>query len=111
MRKVLLSVGTNHSLLGMRNMVLIRAGYEVVPARSGAAALKAINSRTLDAIIVGHSVSQGLKEKIVGAAKLKCLPAVVLHANPYEAHVRGADASLCGIDGAARIIEVLSELL
>jgi DNA-binding NtrC family response regulator len=110
-RKTLLSVGSNHSLLGMRNMVLARAGYDVIPARSGATALKAINSRTLDAVVVGHSVSQALKEKIVSAAKLKSLPVVVLHANAYEASVNQADANLCGIDGASRIVEILGELL
>jgi hypothetical protein len=42
MRKMRLSVGTNHSLLGLRNMVFVKAGYEVVSAKSGAVALQQI---------------------------------------------------------------------
>jgi hypothetical protein len=42
MRKMRLSLGTNHSLLGLRNMVFVKAGYEVVSAKSGAVALQQI---------------------------------------------------------------------
>jgi vacuolar-type H+-ATPase subunit F/Vma7 len=109
--KILLSVGTNHSLLGIRNLVFATAGYEVLPARSAAQALKAIKSRHLDVVVVGHSLSRSLQQQIVKAAKEKTLPVIVLHFNSYEEHFREADANLCSIDGAAQVVEVLSDLL
>jgi DNA-binding NtrC family response regulator len=110
MRKTLLSVGTNHSLLGLRNNVLTAAGYSVVPAKSGAVALKAIDSQHLAAIIIGHSLSLPLRAKLLEAAKNRCVPAIVLHAYAYETGLPEAYANLCGIDGAARIAEVLNHL-
>lgn len=111
MRKRLLSVGTNHTLLGIRNLVLASAGYEVIAARTGAGAINAINSCGLDAVIVGHSLSPSLKQRVVQAAKSKSLAVIVLHATPYEKQIPSADANLCGIDGAATIMEVLAKLL
>ena len=111
MRKTLLSVGTNLSLLGIRNTVFVAAGYSVIPAKSCAEAEKAIHSRRLSAVIVGHSLSKNLRERIVATAKERQLPIVVLHANAYEAPVALADANLCGIDGAAQITQVLTDLL
>ena len=111
MRKLLLSVGTNHTLLGLRNAVFVAAGYGIIPAKSGAVALDAIRSRHLSAVIVGHNLSPAMKERIAETAKGRQLPVIVLHAHDYEAPVVGADANLCGIDGAATILRVLAELL
>ena len=111
MRKTLLSVGTNHSLLGIRNTVFVSAGYGVIPAKSCAEAIRCIDAHRLDAVIVGHSLSRRLKERIVGTAKQRLLPVIVLHSSPYEASLPLADANLCGIDGATQITKVLSELL
>lgn len=109
-RKKLLSVGTNHTLLGIRNMALASAGYHVIGVRTGAAAVKAIGSLPLHAVVIGHSLSPRLKQSVVQAAKDRQLPVVVLHASPFERYIPEADANLCGIDGAARITEVLSHL-
>lgn len=103
MQKILLSVGTNHALLGIRNAVFVNAGYGVVPAKTCAVALRLIKSRHLDAVIVGHSLSRDLKERITAAAKKRRLPVVVLHAQPSQKPIILADANLCGIDGAAKI--------
>jgi hypothetical protein len=111
MRKILLSVGTNHSLLGIRNTVFVNAGYAVVPAKTGAVALQQIQSHRLAAVVIGHSLSRSLKERITEAAKQKQLPVVVLHTYEHEAPVSDADANLCGIEGAAAILRVLAELL
>lgn len=59
----------------------------------------------------GHSLSQDLKEQITAAAKARRLPVVVLHFNPHEPRIQLADANLCGIDGAATIVEIVSCLL
>jgi len=111
MHKALLSVGSNHRLLGIRNLVLTRAGYRVVAARSGAGAVEAIQSKRLHAVIIGHTVSRRLKQIIIDAAKRRHLSVVVLRQNAYEERVPEADANLCGIDGAVRIVEVLNRLL
>lgn len=111
MPKVLLSVGTNHTLLGVRNAVFTRKGYTVIPAKTGAAAIEAIRSRRVDAVIVGHSLSRSLQEKITEAAKQKQLPVVVLHITPNDNPITLADVNLCGLDGAALITEVIQKLL
>jgi hypothetical protein len=111
MATTLLSVGTNHSLLGIRNLVLVKSGFNVIPAKSAAAALNVIQTAQLHAVVVGHSLSRSLKEQVTWAAKQKSLAVIVLHTNPYEQPVANADANLCGIDGAARIVDVLRELL
>lgn len=110
MSKSLLSVGTNHSLLGLRNGVLTQTGYLIVPAKSGAVALKVMHSQPVEAVILGHSLSSSLKLKLLRAAKRELLPVIVLHAYAYEADLSDAYANLCGIDGAARILEVLNTL-
>jgi DNA-binding response OmpR family regulator len=111
MGKTLLSVGTNFTLLQLRNMVFVNAGYKVLPARSRATALKIIASEQLDGVIVGHTLSVSLRRSIVAGAKRKRLPVIVLHAHAHEEQLLDADANLVGIDGAARIVEVLSELM
>ena len=111
MRELLLSAGTNHTLLNVRNAVFVDAGFAVLSAKSGAIALDAIRSRHISAVTVGHSLSRALKERITGAAKERQLPVIVLHAHDYEAPISGADANLCGIDGASTILHVLKELL
>ena len=111
MRKVLLSVGTNHTLLGVRNTVFARRGYAVISAKSAAAAIEAIQSRRIDAVIVGHSLSRSLQDKITATAKDKRLPVIVLHAVPNDRPILSADANLCGIDGAALIMEMLRSLI
>lgn len=111
MRKGLLSVGTNHTLLGIRNTIFVNAGYAVVPAKSAAAALRAIRSRNLAAVIVGHALSPTLKERITEAGKQKQVPVIVLHASDFEHPILAADANLCGLDGAATVLEVLAKLI
>lgn len=86
MRRILLSVGTSHALLGIRNAVFVNAGYGVVPAKTCSGALRLIESRDLDAVIVGHSLSRDVKERITAAAKTKRLPVVVLHPSQSGAH-------------------------
>src|SRR5579872_2963811 len=107
MQRALLSVGTNLTLLKIRHLVFVNAGYEVVTARSGAAATRAIKSGELDAVVVGHSLTRRMKQLIVDAAKDSQLPVIVLRASPHEEAIARADANLCGIDGAAQILEVL----
>jgi vacuolar-type H+-ATPase subunit F/Vma7 len=84
MRRILLSVGTSHALI--RNAVFVNAGYGVVPAKTCSGALRLIESRDLDAVIVGHSLSRDVKERITAAAKTKRLPVVVLHPSQSGAH-------------------------
>lgn len=111
MRKTLLSVGTNLTLLRIRNAVFVNAGYRVMTSKTCAQALKLIASQPINAVVVGHSLSCNLRQKIVEAAKSRRVVVVVLHANPYEARVASADANLWGTDGASRVTQVLSELL
>lgn len=110
MRKTILSVGSNHTLLGLRNKVLTQAGYLTVSAKSGAAALKLMRYQRLDAIILGHTLSLPIRSKILEAAKRESLPVIALHACAYEADLRDSDINLCGIDGAAPILDFLSDL-
>lgn len=110
MRKKVLSVGSNFSLLGLRNKVFETAGYEVTTARTAAQAVDTIRTRQLDVVILGHTLSANLKSTVISAAKERALPVIVLHANAYEARIPEVVANLCGIDGAATILDVLSNL-
>jgi hypothetical protein len=49
MSKTLLSIGTNLSLLGLRNAVFAQAGYRVRTARTGAQATNIIAQESIDA--------------------------------------------------------------
>jgi len=110
MRRKLLSVGSNLSLLGLRNRVFETAGYEVTPARTAAQALAAMRSREFDVVIVGHSLSPTLQSTVARAAKEQALPVLVLHANPFTEQMPDVAANLCGTDGAATILDVLGDL-
>ena len=105
-----MSVGSNLSLLGLRNRVFETVGYEVTPARTAAPALPAMRSREVDVVIVGHSLSPTLQSTVARAAKEPALPVLVLHANPFTAQMPDVAANLCGTDGAATILDVLGDL-
>lgn len=110
MHRKLLSVGSNLSLLGLRNRVFEAAGYEVTPAKTAAQALAAMGSREFDVVIVGHSLSPTLQRTVASAAKKQGVPVLVLHANPFAEQMPDVVANLCGTDGAATILDELSDL-
>ena len=110
MRRKLLSVGSNLSLLGLRNRVFEAAGYEVTPAKTAAQALASMGSREFDVVIVGHSLSPTLQRTVASAAKKQRVPVLVLHANPFAEQMPDVVANLCGTDGAATILDVLGDL-
>lgn len=112
MGKTLLSVGTNFTLIHLRNIVFVNAGYKVLSARSGAVALKFLASEPLNGVIArAHVMTQpqtigcrGVQNRSVSRSRCS-MPA------RHEECLLNADATLVGLDGAARIVEVLGELI
>ena len=83
----ILSVSYDATLLRTRQMLLERAGYEVVSTQNLTEALEKCRSTAYDLVIMGHSIPRSDKQDIIRALRQHC-PAPVL------ALLRGGEAPL-----------------
>ena len=73
----ILSVSYDTTLLRTRQMLLERAGYEVVSIPDLTVALEKCRSSAYDLVIMGHSIPRSDKQEIIRALREHC-PAPVL---------------------------------
>jgi DNA-binding response OmpR family regulator len=88
----ILSVSCDETLLRTRHMLLEGAGYEVVSALGYEAGLGECNKGLFDLFVLGHSIPQSEKEKMVEAFRRVCQATIIsLCHNVGEQIVDGAD--------------------
>jgi DNA-binding NtrC family response regulator len=107
----ILSVSRNVNLLLSRNDALAMAGFTVVSPRTPEEAPLLAAERDVDAVIIGHSVEQGTRERIVAAVR-HVRPAslvVFVYAFPDTKGDPTADLSIDVTDGPEKLIAALQE--
>jgi hypothetical protein len=82
MRPAVLSISTERGLAPIRNAVLARAGYGVIPAITTEAALRILRDRHVCAMVIAQSVSAADRRVLCSEGIRRGVPSVVL--DPYE---------------------------
>jgi DNA-binding response OmpR family regulator len=96
MKKRILSISYEPSLLSTRRLLLEQMGYEVISAEGFTEACEArgVNDARFDLVILGHSVSPKDKEKMIAHIKRFCGAPILALLRPNEAPVAGATQSV-----------------
>jgi hypothetical protein len=110
MQPAILSIARETLASPIRNAVLARAGYSVIPAFSAAAALKILHQRHVCAIIIAHCVSDRDCRLLCTEAHRRGVPSVVL--DPYEQ--MGSDRQelhISPLDSPQGLLDALASLI
>ena len=110
MQPAILSIARETLASPIRNAVLARAGYSVIPAFSSASALKILCERHVCAMIIAHCVLDQDCRLLCTEAQRRGVPSVVL--DPYEQmgsdrhelHISPLDAPQGLLDALATLI-------
>jgi DNA-binding response OmpR family regulator len=110
--KAILSISYDTELLTLREAFLKTQGYEVRSVMSIEESLLLASVQHFDAMIVGHSVPQEDKKKLVSAVKelWPRLPVLSILVEPAEKDTI-ADASVAGSAGPDALQEALRKLM
>ncbi len=110
-RGKLLSLGKHTPVLGARNRMLERAGYEVVSASSVQDAERKLKAQRFDAAIIGYTFSKKEKQLL---AKLTGdgydLPAILLYIKPGDMGIP-ASAHVSAVNGEAALLAAITSVL
>ena len=114
-RRTVLLAEDDRALRRYLEVVLRRAGYEVLTAADGLEAMKALLSKEVDAVVTdavmphlsGHELCRFLREH----PRLKDLPVVLLSGEDSAAHHEGADLYLSKPVPAEELAASLARLL
>ena len=101
-RRVILCVDDETNPLVLRKLVLEKAGYEVVTARSGKEALQVTGSRTVDLVLSDHLMPGMTGAELAQHLKAKNpkLPVILISGvNDIPAGANVADAFLSKVEG------------
>lgn len=90
----ILSVSYDPTLLRTRQMLLERAGYEVVSTPDLAGALEKCRDTEYDLVIMGHSIPPTDKLEIMHALRQHCPAPVLALLRPGESPLREAAESI-----------------
>jgi DNA-binding response OmpR family regulator len=108
---LVLSVGTDETLLTLRGLVLREAGYFVEEHRDLSRAMKVFKDGDFDLVILCHSIAAKDRQRIasiIKAAKPSTL-VIVIRANGEATSV--ADASVHSMEGADGLLNCIDQLL
>jgi DNA-binding response OmpR family regulator len=92
---VVLSVGHDHTLLAIRNMVLSQSGYKVVPAVTAAEFVDRFFGGDFDLVILCHSIPEEERRRMADIVRQQSpsTPVVVLN-NGFEGRHAYATATV-----------------
>ena len=109
---LLLSVGLDPLLMGIRSKLLADAGYEVMPSFTSREAFQIFISRDIDLVILCHTIPPEEKTKLIVSMKErnKRTPVVTIHADG-EADGKLVDAYVHSLDGPEALLSCVAEVL
>src|SRR5215831_16892300 len=110
MQPAILSIARETLASPIRNAVLARAGYSVIPAFSAASALKILHKRHVCAMIIAHCVPDHDCRLLCTEAHRRGVPSVVL--DPYEQ--MGSDRHelhVSPLEGPQGLLDALASLI
>jgi CheY-like chemotaxis protein len=112
MKKHILSISYDQSLLVTRQMILEQAGYDVSSAFGFAEALDICKARKdFDLILMGHSMPQKDKTVLLGLLRPECNAPLLSIRKHGDSPLPGADYSVDAHDGPSALLEVVKETL
>jgi DNA-binding NtrC family response regulator len=94
----ILSISYDEALLHTRELMLRREGFEVESALSISAALHACEKGSFDLVIMGHSIPQEDKQKIITLLRGVCSTPVLALRRPVDPPLAAADYNLDSSD-------------
>jgi hypothetical protein len=115
MRSFILSVSSDRWLTPIRNAVLAHAGYGVIPSLSAAAALEVLSNRRVSAMVIGHSIAAGDRQRLCSEGRRHGVPAVVLDrgldsSDPLrELHIDPSDGPEVFLKAVATVLAALQK--
>lgn len=112
MRKRILSISYDPTLLWTRQMLLQQVGYDVRSAEGFAATLRTCREEghQFDLVVLGHSIPHEDREAIIHEISETCPAPVLALLRPNESHVKGATRSIDASDPAA-LLAAVEEIL
>src|SRR5204863_5239676 len=104
--------GRDPLLMRTRTVLLLEAGYSVMPSFTSRDAFQIFSSREIDLVILCHTIPEEEKIKLIGSIKLgnKRTPIVSIHANG-ETDGELVDAYVHGLDGLDALVPCITKLL
>ena len=109
---VVLSVGRDPLLMRTRTVLLLEAGYSVMPSFTSRDAFQIFSSREIDLVILCHTIPQEEKSKLIASMKKrnKRTPIVCIHVDG-ETDGKLVDAYVHGLDGPEALLSCIAKLL
>jgi DNA-binding response OmpR family regulator len=110
----ILSISSDIAVFDSRNRVLESAGFEVVPSFCGNGALEKFTRESVDAVVLGDSLSAPLRIALFKNFRTlrPSVPIVVVYrVGEQTEDVLLADAAVESLDGPERLIEVVSTVI
>ena len=108
---VVLSVGRDPLLMRTRTVLLLEAGYSVMPSFTSRDAFQIFSSREIDLVILCHTIPQEEKSKLIVSMKeRKRAPIVCIHVDG-EADGKLVDAYLHSLDGPEVLLSCVAKVL
>ena len=110
MRPSILSIAGDR-VAPIRNAVLARAGYGVIPATTSTAGLDLLARRTISAVVIGQSLSQSECRRVCQEAEKLGVPSLVLDPGlasgrfASELHVDPLDGPEAFLAAVERIVQ------
>jgi CheY-like chemotaxis protein len=109
MSRRIVSVGYDHAALTLRDWVLERAGYTVLPANSKRRALKLLQQESCDLVVVAGNIPKADLLQIVRASGGR-MPVLWLFSGSHE-DLPGISAYMPLLDGPEELLNNVHQLL
>jgi DNA-binding NtrC family response regulator len=110
MPKRILSVSYDESLLATRQMILERAGFEVVSALGFSEALERCKKSNFDLVLLGHTIPIKDKASLIPSLKQHCTRVLSIR-RPGFPPAPGADFSVDSQEGPEALIAAVKSAL
>jgi CheY-like chemotaxis protein len=112
MKKHILSISYDSSLLFTRQWILEQAGYEVSSALGFAEALEICETRhQFDLVLMGHSMPQKDKMALFQALRENCKAPLLSILRQGESRIPQADYAVEAIDGPDALLQAVESAL
>ena len=111
-KKRILCISDDESLLTSRKLLLEQEGYMVLPAFGVTEATQICRTDPrFDLIVMGNSIPQSDKRKLVEMLRPRCKAPVLSIRKPHELPIPEAQFSVDSMDGPGALIEVVRTAL
>ena len=112
MKKAILSISYDESLLVTRHLILEQAGFDVSSALGFAEAMELCSkNQHYDLVLMGHSMPRKDKSALIAALRPKCQAPVLSIRRHGDAPLPEADYSVDTLEGPDRLIDAVNSAI